>query len=119
HARVVRTAEIDEQAVERLERQAFAGMRNRVLDELDPLFGREQRLLALVHRDRDDRVIEQAQRALEDVEVAVRDRIERAGIHGERRDLVFHVATLKKETIVSPYVRWSVRSRDPSASGGT
>ena len=77
-------AEIDEQAVELLELEPIAGVGHRVADEPDALVGGEQRLLALVGRDRDDHVVEQAQRALEDVEVAVRDRIERPGIDGDR-----------------------------------
>ena len=82
--RAVARAELDEQAVELGELEACAVMRKRVLDELDALGGGEQRLLALVGRDGDDHAIGDLERALEDVDVSVRDRIEGSGVDGDR-----------------------------------
>ena len=48
-----------------------------------PLLGGEQRLLLDVHADADDQPVEQPARPLHHVEMAERDRVERAGIDGD------------------------------------
>src|SRR5665213_34189 len=51
-----------------------------VAHDLDPLVGREQRPLAVVAGDADDEVVDDLRRAANDVEMAVGDRIEGAGV---------------------------------------
>jgi hypothetical protein len=53
------------------------------------LLDREERSLLVVVRDADDHLVEQFARALDDIEVAVRDRIEAAGINSaaHRREI--------------------------------
>src|SRR5579862_3717485 len=51
-----------------------------VLNDLDPLIGREQRPLGVVTGDADDQMVDDVQRAPDDVGMAVGDRIEGAGI---------------------------------------
>src|SRR6185437_2435618 len=50
------------------------------LKHLQPLLGREQRLLAGMDADGDDQAVAQTDRLADDIQMAVRDRIERAGI---------------------------------------
>ena len=75
--RAVLAREVDDQGVERSSPARWRDSALRRLDELDALLGAEQRLL-LAHGlvdDRDDHVVEHLRRALDDVEVAERDRV--------------------------------------------
>ena len=56
-------AEVDQQAVERVELDPRLASPMRVADDRPALLEREQRLLAHVLRDRDDHLVEQRQRA--------------------------------------------------------
>src|SRR3977135_1793494 len=53
-----------------------------VLEKAEPLLQRKERLLLVVVGDGDDDFIEQFSRAIDDIEVSVRDRIEAAGVNG-------------------------------------
>ena len=55
-------------------------------EERHPLLDREERVPRGVHADGDDDVAEERGGALDEVEVAERDRVEAAGVDGETRD---------------------------------
>ena len=76
-------AEVDGQAIEGDDVEPVgsdAVGRERGLDDRDPRIDREQRRLARVGEDAHDHAIEDRQRAADDVEMSVRDRVERAGV---------------------------------------
>ena len=76
-------AEVDGQAVERLDLDPVrrcAGLGERLADDADARLDVEQRRLARVGQDADDDAVEHGRGALDDVEVAVRDRVERARV---------------------------------------
>ena len=56
--RVAAAAKLDQQALELRELEPIGIAGQRIADELGPLLGREQRLLANVHADRDDHLLE-------------------------------------------------------------
>jgi hypothetical protein len=73
--------------------QPFAGfnaqvrqMRRRLLDHRDALGGAEHALLVGVDQHRDDDLVELGGRALQDVDVAEGDRVERSGAYGATHD---------------------------------
>src|SRR5207244_8374946 len=71
--------EVDLQAVEARDLDV-AVLRAGLTHELDAFVGGEDRLLREVAADADDDAIEEARRPLDDVEMAVRGRVERAGV---------------------------------------
>src|SRR6185436_4940739 len=76
---------VDEQAVKAVDGDAAVELLRDLPDHGDALFRREQPgLLVLVVGDRDDHVIENGQGSLDDVEVAVRDRVERSRVYRTR-----------------------------------
>ena len=80
-------AEVDGQAVERLDvdpvGQLRAGLGQRRPDDLDPIGRSQQRRLARVLEDGDHDPVEDGDGPAQDVEVAVGDRIEGAGVDRE------------------------------------
>jgi hypothetical protein len=83
HARAGPPRVVDEQPVEAVDADLLAEGRRDLADHLDPLVHGEQpaRLLVIVG-DGDHDLVDEPEGATKDVEVAVRDGIERAGIHG-------------------------------------
>jgi hypothetical protein len=73
--RLLLHSETDEQSIERLDLHAIP-VADRCREQFEPLRQAEERLLLIVYRDCHDHFIEQLPRALDDVEVAIRDRIE-------------------------------------------
>ena len=74
-------AQVDGQAVERLDLDPIrrcAGLGERLADDADPGLDVEQRRLPRVGKDRHDERVEHVRGTLDDVEVAVGDRVERA-----------------------------------------
>src|SRR5206468_11780204 len=79
--------EVDREAVERLDRDAIGSVPRFTKcsrDDRDALTGAEERLLAGVGEDTDDDRVEDTGRAADDVQVPVRDRIERSGVDRDR-----------------------------------
>ena len=74
---------VDQQPVERIDLDVGV-IREHGPRDLDPLVDREERRLLGVHEDRHDDAVEQPRAAQDDVDVAVGQRIERAGINGDR-----------------------------------
>src|SRR5713101_8304359 len=92
-----RAGELDRQALVARDLDAVSAFQ-RFLDQLDPLLDREEWLPLLgVGGDRDYHAVEDAERAVHNVEVAVRERVEAAGVDG---DLLAHGR--KTASIVSP-----------------
>src|SRR5499426_3639571 len=73
--------QVDQQSVEGHDAKV-AEVRGGVVDHLEPLLHREERLLRRIGDDRDDELVEDLQAALDDIDVAVVDRIEHAWIDG-------------------------------------
>src|SRR5206468_3546015 len=73
--------QIDQEAVEGDDAKV-AELRGGLVDHLEPLLHREERLLRRIGDDRDDELVEDLQAALDDVDVAVVRGIEHAGIDG-------------------------------------
>src|SRR5207247_8307669 len=95
-----RAGELNRQAREARDLDAVSPFQ-RFLDQRDPLLDCEQRLpLVGVGGNRDDHAVEDAECAVDDVEVAVGERVEAAGVDG---DLLAHGR--KTASIVSPYRR--------------
>ena len=80
--RVHAAREIHEQALELANLDARL-VANRGANELHPLLDREQRLLGDVDGDGDDEAIDESETAADEVLVAARDRVERAGVEGD------------------------------------
>ncbi len=59
--------------------------RDHFLQHLDALFHAEQRPLFVVAENGDDQAVEQSRAALDQIQVAVRDGIEGAGVEGHNR----------------------------------
>ena len=72
---------VDEQPVERVDLDVRLVLEHGP-DDVDALLHREERRLLGVDEDRDDDPVEQPRAARDDVDVAVRERIEGAGIDG-------------------------------------
>ena len=79
---VLAASVVDEQAVEGVHFDVGGALEHLARD-VDALRHREERRLLHVDQDRDDDAIEEARAALDDVDVAVGQRIERAGIDGD------------------------------------
>ena len=80
-------AQVDGQAVEGLDIDPVgrcARLRERLADDADPGLDIEQRRLPRVGQDGDDQGVEHVRGTLDDVEMAVGDRVERAGIDRDR-----------------------------------
>ena len=77
---------IDQQPVERVDLDVRASLEH-LAHDLDALLHAEQGRFLDVHQDRDDDLVEQVRAPLDDVDVPVGQRIERAWINGE-----FHVS---------------------------
>src|SRR5262249_11845549 len=122
--------QVDDEPVERGDAQAVHS-RRALVDQLEPLLDAEQRLLRGVRADGDDQLVEDAQAALDEVQVAVVDGVEHAGIHRalahenppldgrwrlETRPV--YAGARKKVKVVSPNFRAFQRRRSPTASGG-
>ena len=79
HLRVPAAGEVDDELLEHVDLDV-RDARERVLDELDPHLDREQRRLVLrAADDADDDAVEDARRARDHVDVAVRDGVVGAG----------------------------------------
>src|SRR5207247_9955533 len=95
--RPARAGELNRQALEARDLDSVPAFQ-RFLDQLDPLLDSEQMLpLFGVGSDRDDNTVEDAERAVDDVEVAVGERVEAARVD---RDLLAYGR--KPASIVSP-----------------
>src|SRR5262245_28932385 len=81
--------------------------------DLDALVQREQRRLLRVHQNRHDNPVEQPRAARDDVDVPVRQRIERSRIHGQRRHYAVYNASA-----LSPDVTSRDRCSPPTHAGG-
>ena len=86
-----RVAELDRQPVEGLDLDPVgrrAGFAERRPDDVDPLLDGEERLLSRVGEHADDDPVERSGRAADDVDVAVRDRVEGARVDRDAHPLL-------------------------------
>src|SRR6266699_5339923 len=98
--RPARAGELNRQSGEARDLDSVSAFQ-RFLDQLDPLLDREQRLpLFGVGGDRNDDTVEDAERAVDDVEVAIGEGVKAARVDG---DLLAHGRNTA--SIVSPYRR--------------
>jgi hypothetical protein len=79
--RITAVGEIDQQSVERRDLDVL-DFAEAAAEKAEPFLQREKRMLLVVVGDGDDDFIEQFSGAIDDIEVAVRDRIEAARING-------------------------------------
>ena len=91
-------------------RRLVGDMRDLVAHDLDALVGGEERPLAGVARDADDQLIDDLDRAQDDVGVAVGDRVEGAGIDADAR--LAHASASFGSAVDSPLLARFGEARD-------
>src|SRR4051794_35326716 len=87
-----------------------------VADDLDPLVGREQRAFGVVAGDPDNQMVDDVQRAPDDVVMAIGDRIEGTGIDP---DAPLHLSSPSLLLMSGPSVSGLSRSADGSSSASS
>src|SRR5207302_1911741 len=103
-ARPPRSRVFDGETGEARDLGAVASVEGRT-DQLEALLDREERLALLrVGCHRDDQLVEDAERAVDHVQVSVGERVEAPGIDGDLRvgDLIADHHTISTVTTVSP-----------------